>query len=41
MVSGNLQDLLLNIRDLSRESVNFGSCAFPFVAAGGVTISSH
>jgi len=40
MLSGNLQDLLKQIRGISRESVNFGGGRFPYLAAGGVTISS-
>jgi PmbA protein len=40
MLSFNLQDLLQNIRALSRESVNFGAGRFPYLAAGGVTVSS-
>lgn len=40
MVSGNLQDLLMAVRAVSRESVNFGGSQLPFIAAGGVTISS-
>lgn len=40
MVSGNLQDLLMQVTAVSRDSVNFGSCRFPYLAAGGVTISS-
>lgn len=40
MVSGNLQDLLQNVRAVSRESVNFGDSRYPYLAAGGVTISS-
>lgn len=39
MVSGNLRSLLRNIRGLSRETVNSGSWTYPYVAAGGVTIS--
>ena len=38
MISGNLRDLVLAIRDVSRETVNFGSAEYPTVAAGGVTI---
>lgn len=38
MLSGNLRDLLLAIRDISRDAVNFGSADYPTVAAGGVTI---
>ncbi|MDD9982117.1 MAG: metallopeptidase TldD-related protein, partial [Gammaproteobacteria bacterium] len=39
MVSGNFQDLLLNIRGVSSESMDFGSGEFPYLAASGVTIS--
>ena len=39
MVSGNFQDLLANVRGVSRESVDFGGGAFPWLAASGVTIS--
>ena len=39
MVSGNLQDLLMNIRAVSSESINFGGGEFPYLAAAGVTIS--
>jgi PmbA protein len=38
MISGNLRDLLLAIRDVSRETIDFGSGAYPTIAAGGVTI---
>ena len=40
MVSGNLQDLLMQITAVSRDRVNFGNGRFPYLAAGGVTISS-
>jgi PmbA protein len=40
MVTGNLQDLLRNIRAVSREQVNFGDHAYPYLAASGVTISA-
>jgi PmbA protein len=40
MIAANLQDVLKNIRALSRETVNFGNCRFPYLAASGVTISS-
>jgi PmbA protein len=40
MVTGNLQDLLQNIRAVSREQVNFGDHAYPYLAASGVTISA-
>ena len=39
MVSGNFQDLLMNIRGVSSESIDFGGGAFPHLAASGVTIS--
>ncbi len=39
MVSGNLQELFKNVRDISTESVNFGGSRFPYVAASSVTIS--
>ena len=39
MVNGNFQDLLMNIRAVSKESVNFGGGEFPCLAASGVTIS--
>jgi PmbA protein len=38
MISGNLRELLLDIRAVSRETVDFGSARLPTVAAGGVTI---
>ena len=39
MVSGNFQDLLMNIRGVSREAIDFGGGTFPCLAASGVTIS--
>ena len=39
MASGNFQDLLMNIRGVSSESIDFGGGAFPYLAASGVTIS--
>ena len=39
MVSGNFQVLLMNIRAVSKESINFGGGEFPNLAASGVTIS--
>jgi len=41
MISGNLRDLLLAIRDISKDTVNFGSAEYPTIAAGGVTIHAH
>ena len=40
MVTFNLQELLTQIRAISRESVDFGSSRMPYLAAGGVTVSS-
>lgn len=39
MVSGNLNEMLLNIKDISRERVNFGSSILPWISASGITIS--
>jgi len=39
MLAFNLRELLTQIRALSRESVNFGTGRFPYLAAGGVTLS--
>ena len=39
MVSGSFQDLLMNIRAVSCESVNFGGGEFPYLVACGVRIS--
>ena len=40
MVAGNMRALFSDIDAVSREQVNFGGGAYPFVKAGGVTISS-
>ena len=39
MIAGNFQELLKNIRAVSRESVNFGGSRYPYLVASGVTIS--
>ena len=39
MVRGNLQELMMNVRGLSREAVHFGAGSAPYMAASGVTIS--
>ena len=39
MVSGNFQDLLMNVRAVSSESIDYGGGEFPCVVASGVTIS--
>ena len=38
MISGNLRELLLSIRAVSKETIDFGHARLPTVAAGGVTI---
>jgi len=39
MISGNLASMLLDVKDVSRETVNFGSGISPWVRFGGVTVS--
>lgn len=39
MISGNILDLLRNIRDISSEQVNFGARLLPWVCSEGITIS--
>jgi PmbA protein len=39
MISGNLYDLLMNIKDISRERIDFGSAILPWLCSSGVTIS--
>lgn len=39
MISGNLNELLLNINDISKERVNFGSSLLPWISTSGITIS--
>ena len=39
MVRGNFQRLLNDMRGVSKEYINFGAGAFPYMAASGVTIS--
>jgi PmbA protein len=41
MISSNLRDLILAIRDISKDTVNFGTAEYPTIAAGGVTIHAH
>jgi PmbA protein len=38
MISGNIRNLLMNIRGVSRESVNFGDSILPWVRAGEVAV---
>lgn len=39
MVSGNLLDLFMNIKDISQECVNFGDAILPWICSSGITIS--
>jgi len=39
MVSGNLQELLRQVYAVSRETVDFGSCRYPYIATSGALIS--
>ncbi len=39
MIAGNLKDLLMNIRHISQERVNFGNAIFPWIQVRGITIS--
>ena len=39
MVSGNLAKMLNHTLAISSESLNFGSCQFPWAQFGGITIS--
>jgi len=39
MISGNLAELFLNIKEISRERVDFGSAILPYIHATGITIS--
>jgi PmbA protein len=39
MISGNLAELLLNIGQISKETVNDGFTVLPYVSFPGVTIS--
>jgi len=39
MISGNMASMLLEVKDVSRETVNFGSAVAPWVRFGGVTVS--
>jgi PmbA protein len=41
MISGNLQDLLQQIRAISSETVNFGRAEYPYLALSGATISAR
>ncbi len=39
MISGNLSDMMMNVADISKETVEDGSSIFPYVAFDGVTVS--
>ncbi len=39
MISGNLKDMLCDIKGISSESVNYGTCIMPYAAFGGITVS--
>lgn len=40
MVTGNFRDLLRNIREVGRETVNTGTTAYPYLLTSGATIST-
>jgi PmbA protein len=39
MVSGNIPAMLMNIAEVSAESVNFGTAIYPWIRFGGLTLS--
>ncbi|MBN2532353.1 MAG: TldD/PmbA family protein [Spirochaetales bacterium] len=39
MITGNIADLFMNFKAISKERINFGTGIYPWVLAGGVTIS--
>ena len=39
MISGNVPDMLVNIRDISKDIANDGNNSLPFIAFDGITIS--
>ncbi|MBN2439709.1 MAG: hypothetical protein JXJ04_00125 [Spirochaetales bacterium] len=39
MITGNIADVFMNILAVSKERINFGSGIFPWVLAGGITVS--
>lgn len=39
MISGNLADVLMNVKAISKETVADGSCVFPYIAFDGVVVS--
>ncbi len=39
MISGNLADMLMNVKDISKETVENGMSVMPYISFGGITIS--
>lgn len=39
MISGNIAQMFMNIRDVSKENINFGDAILPWVSFDGLTIS--
>ena len=39
MISGNIAQMFLNIRNISHEKVDFGDCILPWITFDGITIS--
>ncbi len=39
MIAGNIAEMLLNVRDISRERISFGNAIVPWICFSGVTIS--
>ncbi len=39
MISGNIPQMFLDIKDISKERVNFGSSILPWISFGGITVS--
>ena len=39
MISGNLADMLMNVRDISAETVADGVTLMPYISFDGITIS--
>lgn len=39
MISGNLAEMVKDVKGFSKESVNYGACIMPYAAFGGITVS--
>jgi PmbA protein len=39
MISGNLVEMLKNIKNISKERINFGDAIFPWILFEGLVIS--